>query len=97
MLIKTVEQYNNTKLYVMGYITKLINKTGIKHTSKLQSIYNDLRDFGYVRTRDQLRFLLKFINQDYKHKGTDLEILITDMEQFTLIQNNPNTLEKLFV
>jgi len=95
-MLETTEQYNNTRTYIMNYIVDLINKKGIRRTDVLQQIYDDINKVGYVKSMYKLKFLLKFIHNDYKHEGTDLEVYVTDMKRFKVKQGTGNTLDNFF-
>ncbi len=100
-MLETTEQYDYTRTYIMGYIVELINKKGIRRTDVLQQIYDDINNVGYVESMYQLKFLLKFVRQDFNHANTKLELFLKDMKRFKVKQQRETTgrttLENFFV
>lgn len=97
VLIQDNEQYDYVKGYVMDYINKLLNKMTIVKKKELREIYNDLDNVGYCTSDRKYNFLIKFLEVDYKHKGTHIEKYVYDLKRYKEEMNRGGTLEKWLV
>jgi len=96
-VLETAEQYEYTRTYIMNYIIELINKKGIRRKDDLRVIYDDLTTVGYVKDTYKLQMLLRFVNQDFNHKGTQCAVFLKDMRRWKLEHSISNTLDNFCI
>jgi hypothetical protein len=79
-IIQTEEQYKKLRHCVLDYISRLLKKRHIVKKVKLREVYEDTKKYGYCSTKWNYNFLVTFLMNDNKHKNTNIDLLVGDLE-----------------
>ena len=90
------QQYLTNKQYFINYINSLLNKKHIVNKTFLKKILDELNTNGYITEINQYQFLLKFLENDIKHKDINIDKCLYSLEEFIKNQQKP-TLEQYFI
>ncbi len=93
--IKTDNQYQELKIFILRYVSTLLGKPHILKKRELRETYIHLQHYGYLKNDYQCRFIHSFLRSDKKLTTTYPTELLSDLKRYKSSESQ-NTLERFF-